>query len=458
MKKAIILLMCTIMLLTAACSRTASPTIADATEGSTTTHAEMTDAAAVFTESAPEPDNYEGKEYCFDYHPGSYGAISDTYIMETDDTIYYLCNNVMYFSDKAYKDFMPLCPRPECAHSGSDCDAYIDTVGGFWIYGHYIYYLSFGLNGKDPDDVKIKNASLWRMRFDGTKHEEVYKFEAPDLGFTPRWTDWQFFFSGKYLTIYYYCRKYETDITSGFVRGLLTLDDLNYVERERYDKYDPREHRTEDDLDGNVIFCEGSLYYCLNCVYTGTGPFDRRYRITAYNIETDEYTLIADLDEQPAYLDGLIMKKDGDILYMPYLGEEGQKSIHAVDLDTGEDKTTASGDLDTLGVSLFDWSRGWLCGTHKDPGNDPASSGFCVYDEEGDLLEIATCEGLPEETLDLAVFLQTENYFFASPLTTDEFGNVIGVSLGFSVPTWYIDKSEIGTGNLAWHRWAPDGD
>ena len=455
MKRTIILLLCTIIVLAVGCSRTEPLPAEDPTEGSTASTAEATDAVPALTEPATEPDDYEGTRYCFNYHRCAVSANSDTYILETDNTIYYLSNNIMYFSDKDYKDFMPLCPKPECDHSGIDCNAYIDSIGGFWIYDHYIYYVSYGLNGRDASEVNVKEASLWRMRFDGTQHEKVFEFEAPDFGFTPMRTDWQFLFSDKYLTVYCYCRKYAADTSYGFATGLLKLDNMEYIERERYDKYDPCEHQTENDLGGNIMFCEGPLYYCLNCVYTGTSPSDRRYRITTNNVETDEYMLIADLDELPAYLEGLFMKKDGDILYMPYLDAEGRKSVHVVDLETGEDTVTAEGDLDTLRVSQFDWKNGWLCGVYRDPGLDPKNSGFYVYDAEGHILESATCEGLPEEALYLDIFLQTDSYFFAAPLPHDEDGNVKALDAS-TIPTWYIDKSEIGTGSLAWRRWAPE--
>ena len=39
-----------------------------------------------------------------------------------------------------------------------------------------------------------------------------------------------------------------------------------------------------------------------------------------------------------------------------------------------------------------------------------------------------------------------------------EHPEVVGIYAAFTIPTWYIDKAEIGTGTLAWHRWAPEED
>ena len=184
---------------------------------------------------------------------------------------------------------------------------------------------------------------------------------------------------------------------------------------------------------------------------------DRYFRLVTWDIEKNEYTHIGTFEDQPAILEGLIMPKDGGFIYMPYLTADNKKSIRFLDLETGEDTATAEGDLDTLRVSQFDWKNGWLCGVYRDPGLDPKNSGFYVYDAEGHILESATCEGLPEEALYLDIFLQTDSYFFAAPLPHDEDGNVKALDSASTIPTWYIDKSEIGTGNLAWRRWAPEG-
>ena len=451
MKRFLMLALCFLMLLPLGCVRP---------EGNVTpsgTPRPMGNTATPTVPTAAVTEEPSGKSYCFDRHFNATGISGwGTYVLETEDTVFYLCNNIMYFSDKEYKDFMPLCGRPDCKHNGRDCDAYIDAAGGFWIYGDHIWYASYNLEGRDPDSVRLKQPSLWRMRLDGSQHKEVMDIEIPDLGFTPARTRWGFTAFDKYFCFSYTAYKYETDRDYYYSEGYITLDDLNYVENVREHR-DGDYQNSEADLSGSAIFSDGSLVYELNCVRTGPEISDRYYRLVTWDIEKNEYTHIGTFEDQPAILEGLIMPKDGGFIYMPYLTAENKKSIRFLDLETGEDIATAEGDLDTLRVSQFDWKNGWLCGVYRDPGLDPKNSGFYVYDAEGHILEIATCEGLPEETMYLDVFLQTDSYFFAAPLPHDEDGNVKALDSASTIPTWYIDKSEIGTGNLAWHRWAPEG-
>ena len=85
----------------------------------------------------------EDKRYVLDYHYGSLAALgTSNSILETDNSVYYLYENMIYFSDKDYKDWLPLCVKPNCSHSDKDCDAYIDGAeSGIWIYDQYIYYV-----------------------------------------------------------------------------------------------------------------------------------------------------------------------------------------------------------------------------------------------------------------------------------------------------------------------------
>lgn len=384
---------------------------------------------------------------CFDYHYNATGALGTaTYIMETDDAVFYLYNNTLYFSDKEYKDFMPLCAKPNCDHCGADCDALIEPIGGFWIYDKYIYYASYGHDAGDTDEAGIKTASLCRMRLDGSQHEEVMRFEPVDFGFTPRSTTCGFSYYGKYVTVTRTSYRNEMHTEYSMASGLVDLDGPSYTEYKR------KEHREGDEepesLAGIILAQDKELLYELNFINVSYEDPKGEPRLTSYNIETGEYTLLAELSKQPDYIDGAFMVNGGKFVYLSWDGTT--KELHSVDLETGVDTLTASGSRDELKISYFDWKNGLLCGKYVDPDRDPAKSEFCVYDTDLGLIDSFTYEGLPEEVMGLSVFLQTESYLFAADGRN-------GISCCFAMPTWYIDKNDIGTGELTWRRWAPEG-
>ena len=100
-------------------------------------------------------------------------------IFETDDAYYYMCDQaggaaeggniqcIIWFSDKAYKDWMPLCFKPECRHRDGKCNALCEgpTKHTFTFYGQHIYYL-VTVSTEFFDEVQ-----LWRMKLDGSEHE-----------------------------------------------------------------------------------------------------------------------------------------------------------------------------------------------------------------------------------------------------------------------------------------------
>ena len=142
-------------------------------------------------------------------------------------------------------------------------------------------------------------------------------------------------------------------------------------------------------------------------------------------------------------------------MYISYNGDDRILSFHMVDFGTGEDRLIAEGTIEEYPVHLYDWVGGYIYGIPV-KGSLHLADAFYVYDSDLRPVNIISYEGLPEEMRLLRAFLQTDSYIFAAPMLYDEYGEPMGVSLTFALPTWYIDKSEIGTGNLAWHRWSPE--
>lgn len=430
MKKTILLALCFLLLLPVGCAGRGDPKQSE-------------------TPSADSGDD-DSTGYRFDYHYSAVAAFgTDTYVIETEDTVYYLCNNILYFSDKEYKEFIPLCPRPECDHKTSDCNAHIDPIGGFWIYDKYIYYASYDLGGKAPGDVPVKSASLWRIRLDGTAHEQVLVFDPVDLGFTPKRTKWSFNFIADRIYVTFSAYRDQTSLESSTAYGLVYLDEFKLPEY----KTNSEDEKDEESLGGVWLSSDGNLIYELNTVSDGNTGDEPKYRLTQYDMDTDEYTVLADLAIRPEYLDGGFMVYDDAFYYNSFDGVNVH--LHKVDFGSNDisDKIIKEGPYNEVRIAYFDWKYGTLIGHVKDPDGDPAKSGLYVYDTDLDLVDSLSYAGLPEDVMKISIFLQTDNYLFAALPKDDN-----SISCAYTIPTWYIDKSEIGTGNLAWRRWAPDGD
>ena len=120
--------------------------------------ADTTEASALATEalspgqtSAPTaaPTAAREDEFLVFDIDGSYATNTSEMIFESRDTVYYMLGGDgrteyrMYFTDKEYRDWMPLCGRPDCLHKNYECNAYLgDDLGGsiIWPYGDHFYF------------------------------------------------------------------------------------------------------------------------------------------------------------------------------------------------------------------------------------------------------------------------------------------------------------------------------
>lgn len=102
----------------------------------------------------------ECKAYYYDYYSHNCDTICDFF--ETDLGYYLLNynNKMIYYSEKSELNFVILCNKPDCDHSGEDCNAYAGSHIGY--YNGKIYSVSFS-----------RAVELIRMNTDGTNHEKV---------------------------------------------------------------------------------------------------------------------------------------------------------------------------------------------------------------------------------------------------------------------------------------------
>ncbi len=386
------------------------------------------------------------KSYCFDFRRSTEGALMHpaTSIFETDDSIYYLSEGMLYFSDKTYKEFFPLCAKPNCNHKNKDCDAMIDPMqNSIFIYDRYIYYFEDNVGEDDADGVSYP--SLCRMRLDGSQHEEVMRLPAADFGYTPLYNSWLFIFSNKYIYINYNAREksYSVEGDDDCTQYVLNLETM--------------EVKTADNGAGvPVIFGSGEMLYCLS-------PEQENEVITwhfiEFNLETYERRVIGYEHEWLYLLNDCVGVKDGEILYVTAdRADLSAMRLWGMDIETGEKRLHYSTDniYSSKWHPYLDYTNGYYLNSYKGYNDGPEEEtrpnwGLYVTDTSGNVVSKFLHEDMPEDFFETQFLLQTESYIFAGPPGEDG-----GFSIACSIPTWYLDKSEIAAGKPEWRRWAPE--
>lgn len=87
--------------------------------------------------------------------------------------------NVIEFVDKKTNKAVPLCSKPNCSHSDSNCDAFFETINGIYVYEGHIYVMAY--------DRSSNNVCLYRMNMDGSERTEIrklYNVEDDDKGYS----------------------------------------------------------------------------------------------------------------------------------------------------------------------------------------------------------------------------------------------------------------------------------
>lgn len=87
-----------------------------------------------------------------------YGAMSQT------DTF-------VLYSDLGSNQFVKLCGRPDCLHKGEDCNAYVSNGGDICYYQGYIYV--FGHSVELVGDTFVTITKIYRMDLDGSDRVEI---------------------------------------------------------------------------------------------------------------------------------------------------------------------------------------------------------------------------------------------------------------------------------------------
>lgn len=408
-------------------------------------------------EAAHESEETAPDGTCYDFHYGTLLSVGGgSNILETEDAVYYLFQDHVYYSDKTYKEFLPLCGKPNCDHRNEDCDAYLCTKSGIWIYDGYLYYVD-AVPESDDHEVFVTEPALWRMRLDGTRHEKLLQLPVRDFGFTPFRNSWSYLFTTKYLYVSY--AAYQTEMINpeasdgaGRCAYVICLDSLRVSELPSADAPDTQ------GFVGLPLAGRGSTLYSV-CSHKG-GADDGRLELSVFDFETLKGRRIGTLAENFYYLEGGFLLLDHAFEYLCFDAVNMRMSLYRMDLETGENELLREGGPSEVKWNTMDWANRYLFAHRRSNLLDRSEWGFYVFDSDLNEVDVLSYADAPEEIAKIRVFLQTDSYIFAAPEASmdPEHPEVVGIYAAFTIPTWYIDKAEIGTGTLAWHRWAPEED
>ena len=444
-----------------------------------TEHAISTERASVTEPAATEetkPTRSPAKDVFYVVPGGAiYSASSTDRLIETDDALYFA--NVLdtpgfydpcfvYYSDKEYRDWMPLCGRPDCLHNDEDCNAYIGKrYTQIWLYGDHIYY-------KVEREVTLPE--IWRMKLDGSDHELIFN-DAPRIlpdgigGYSSGDSSCYLHDNKLFMTVHYAAHD-DPDAP---------LDELAIVYRcFMLDLSDPTEatelvftdERGESKNNLGFICAEGDKLYT---VVTNVDRDERgmhsvsNSELFVYDLTELTYRKLCDL---PVYMelprlwinDGKLycLGADGseaDLLVLPEEGGaymdmyKGQtQMIVQVDAETGE--------TEILGSALREevvWNHvfsGHVIGTHYGIIDRDVEYGTYIYSLEGELEAFIPYEKYEKR---INVYYIAGDLVLGYVVTNDPKDKATGQYPNYNPPAYYLDLSEIGTEDFNWHEWQP---
>ena len=461
-KKLSLILLAVLMLLPLGCGKEQGEALPDATQGASHEGAAATDAGGKETE-APAATEAGGPEENIlrDYR---YGCL-----VETNTMLFKRSDNILYFTDKEYKDWMPLCPKPDCNHNNENCDAWFGGDAGVWPYGNYLYYVQDTMctdeGGKGYEVRRYTEAKLCRMRFDGTAHEVVCALPIPEAqAFTAYENGWAILWQGKYMIVGYTAYKDGNHETKENYNYVMDLDSLKTVPITYIDfSYEPEGVFAP-------LYGEGDLLYGIHAHFPGeiteeTQLSDRIFTYERLDCATGEMAELGNMSTYINWGEGSIGFADGKLTYLVW---EGGSVIELwqLDTETGETDVVYSSERDVPLPYYYDWTNGLWVQTFRIYGDEYKYTepdwGVYVYDGGFELINKMLFTEMDEKDYDdicqIMITCQSEDYIFGQgPITEiDEYGEKHTYHvLGGTVPAWYLLKSELAEGRPVWRKWQP---
>lgn len=255
-------------------------------------------------------------------------AQTSAYLMaETETGFYYTIGNILYYADRAdLTQWAPVCSRPDCSHSGPDCQAYLPNDGRFVLREGRLYFCDSNSRYHPDEAVGTVLAS---MALDGSDRKVAYTIPGSlsDAGGSDR-----FCLLGDQL-IAMYCRMNEG---GAFDTRMVRVDETGEQElftgaMEQLPSWLGSVTRYEN-MGGDT-----ALYFCLDDSQENWA--DTLYRPTANGLErlgdVSKLGSLMDLDFTGSYLSGETLR-----IYRPGDG------YYDVNLTTGQETKALDAQLE----------------------------------------------------------------------------------------------------------------
>ena len=453
MKRIITIILTIMMLLSlASCGTGGNPDPSPAPTGEAGVSSSVPTAAPIVSPTdKPEETPGESTDFPAADMNSLFANFDKELVCDTEDSFYYLRSirslqgtpiSIVYVTDKEYRDWMPLCGRPDCMHDNSNCNARLEgfAYGKIWRFGEHIYYVFLG-------DEGVENPELWRMKLDGSDHEKLLELSRPDPNADGSWS-WNWTFHNKYLIVDY--KNLNVSFGASITNYIVDLS-AKKLEQKRLDAVLDTGEKT------HVGFCfagRGSMVYHVQNEVGETiadpdlGTERTRIISTLYktDLETGATVKLCVLPFQPF---GGDCSLEGDLLY--FCGSDTEYRIVSVNTETGELTHINSAEL--YSVRWYTPYKGYILGTTTNFSTKPDMTpldltGTDIYSLSGELLYNIPYE---DYNADISILFVIGDYVFGVERTQ------LIENPTYLLPTWYLNISDIGTDNLMWRKWAPEG-
>lgn len=314
------------------------------------------------------------------------------------------------YMDHGSDTVIKLCGRPDCPHNTTDCNAFVDSAQAVHFYNGYLYVISSGPimtedNRGDAETYWV--TKLWRMDPDGTNRVELFNFtdyvreKGADFA--------ECHFLGSYC--YFFAHVYETDPNT----AVTTDTSAAYLYKLDGSMPEP----LEGYLPLSPLYNCGDILLSLDDLGENKTYWDM-------DVDTGETTYLMDYPGAPAFC------HEEQAFY--FLDGCLHRFTYATGVDEVVVKTELTGTYrplcfpDCFVLADSDYSR-----EVPDPN-------LYIYNWAFESVGTLTVDFAYSSTTASLILSENPRQIILSGGTTG------------ALPTYYIDKAELGTGNVTLHQ------
>ncbi|MFA5522718.1 MAG: hypothetical protein WDA24_00015 [Tissierellales bacterium] len=323
------------------------------------------------------------------------GVTIGKYLETPYGTYYCSFYGYLYYSEKGSTKYINLCNKPDCTHSSKDCNSYIGNSPVIGYYDGKIYY-------------KVWN-NIYCMDMDGSNHKAVKTlYEGYDSNF------------GLFHNGYYY---YVITKSGGL--GAIGNDDNNLYRVKVDDNSKPEIVLTNDAILHLSFFtiAEDNIYIIKNILNNSLF-----WTLYSYSTVSKSWSKLTDAwgGTGASYIND-----DAGYCYI------SNKGFYEFDIDTKQMKHIKSIEFENEGICSAFYYPDYIYLIHYT--NEPfdfLNQILYIYDWDYNLIDS----------------VEFDKVYRTGGFVGDVEGYIIFASSFNEKPDYYIDKSEIGTGNLMFHK------